>query len=258
MKRYLFLLALLLACLMLEGRSQGFDLSGLQPPAPYGIFSTLSANSPPQGKAAAALSVERSGGPEFWRFSTNVAYGLTDNMELSATIPYDEDNHSGFEDIALGFKHRFFDEGRYGPSIAYIITGSIASGARGLTTDGRLGAGVALSKRVGPVNGLVNLFYSVPFKSGLEDEVRFSGGIDFSAAHDFRILAELYGRKSHFSDGIDQLEARFGYRFLTGKDIFTTIGMGFGLKDREPRYRFIVSVSAIFPRLAEKIKKVYE
>lgn len=258
MKRYLFLLALLFACLVTEGQGQGFDLSGLQPPAPYGVFSTFSASSPPQGKAAVAFTVERSGGPEFWRFSTNVAYGLTDNMELSTTVPYDEDAHSGFEDIALGFKHRFFDEGKYGPSIAYMITGSIASGASGLTTDGRLGAGVILSKRVGPVNGHINLFYTVPFESDLEDEVRFSGGIDFSAAHDFRILAELYGRKSHFSEGIDQLEARFGYRFLTGKDIFTTIGMGFGLKDREPEYRFIVSVSAIFPRLAEKIQKVYE
>lgn len=258
MKKYLFPAVFLLANLLIAEHCYGADLSGLQPPAPYGVFSTMSASSPPRGTAAIALSAERSGEPNFWRLSTHLAYGITDSVEFSASIPYVDNTNSGLEDIAFGVKHRFFDEGKYGPSIAYLFTFSVASGVDELSTEGRAGGGIILSKRVGPVNGHANLFYTLPFDSALKDELRFSAGIDFSASHDFRILGELFGRSSHFSDEVDQLEARFGYRFIIGEDTFTTLGVGFDIKDRDPEYRIMASLTLLFPREKKTIKKVYE
>jgi hypothetical protein len=253
-----FLIFPFFSVILLTGYCYGLDLSGLQPPAPYGVFSTMSANSPEKGKAAVAFSVERAGEPDFSRFSTHLAYGITDNVELGISVPYVDNSETGLEDITFGIKHRFFDEGRYGPSIAYIVTVALSSGTDELSTDGSIGAGIAVSKRVGPVYGHANLFYSIPGNSSLEDEVRFSGGIDFSAAHDFRILGEVYGEKSHFSDDIDQLEARLGYRFLTGEGVFTTIGVGFDIDDGAPEYRLMVSITLHFPREEKPIEKVYE
>jgi hypothetical protein len=218
----------------------------------------MSASSPPKGKAAFALSAERSGEPNFWRYSTHLAYGITDSVEFSASIPYVDNSTSGLEDIAFGVKHRFFDEGKYGPSLAYLFTFSVASGVDDLSTGGRAGGGLILSKRVGPVNGHANLFYALPFDSAFKDEMRFSAGIDFSAAHDFQILGELYGRSSHFSDELDQLEARFGYRFMIGEQTFTTLGAGFDIKDQSPEYRIIASLTWIFPREKKTIMRIYE
>lgn len=258
MKKYLFPLVLLFSGVFPSGYGEGFDLSGLQPPAPYGVFSTMSANTPGKGRAAVAFSAEKSGRPDFFRLSTHLAYGITDNIEFSVSIPYVEDSVGGLEDMAFGIKHRFFNEGRYGPSVAYVLTASANSGIDELSTDGRIGAGIAFSKRVGPVYGHANIFYARPGKSVLEDEVRLSAGLDFSAAHDFRILGEFYGRKSHYSKEIDQLDVRFGYRFLTRKNLFTTLGVGFGIKDRTPEYRLMASMTILFPRKDRPIRKVYE
>ncbi len=54
-----------------------------------------------------------------------------------------------------------------------------------------------------------------PGKGRLEDEVSFLAGLDFAAAHNFKLLAELYCRKSHFSNKVDTIEGRVGYRIKT-------------------------------------------
>lgn len=257
-KKSLFPLLLPFFLVIMSDYCEGFDLSGLQPPAPYGVFSTISANTPERGRAAVAFSVEKSGKPDFFRLSSQFAFGVTDNVEVGMNIPYFENSEEGLEDIAFGLKHRFFNEGRHGPSLAYIVTGSVDSGTEGLGTGGRFGGGLAVSKRIGPVYGHANALWCRPFDSDFEDEIRLSAGIDFSAAHNFKILGELFGRKSHFSEEFDQLEARMGYRF-TGRDYtLTTLGVGFGIKDRFPGYRLMASVSLLFPRQETAIKRVYE
>ena len=178
-----------------------------------------------------------------------------------ATVPYVdrwENVKSGFEDIALGVKHRFVDEAKYTPSVAYMVNASIPSGKEVFSTDGRAGAGIIVSKRVGPVSGHANIFYEKVGSSKLEDEVSFSAGFDFSAAHDFKVLAEIYGRKSHYSGSLDDLEGRFGYRFMTTDYLYTTVGVGVDFKDRSPEYRVMLSITAILPVQKKTIKKVYE
>jgi hypothetical protein len=168
------------------------------------------------------------------------------------------DSTDGFEDIALGFKHRFFDEGKYGPSLACILNTSIPSGREGFSTDGRFGIGFIVSKRVGPVKGHVNLFYEKPGKRSLEDELSFLAGLDFAAAHNFKILAELYCKKGHDSGKIDSVEGRIGYRIKTTDFIYTTFGVGFDLKNRNPETRIMFSVSFLLPPEKKEVKKIYE
>ena len=52
-------------------------------------------------------------------------------------------------------------------------------GGKSFSTDGRAGAGIIVSKRVGPVCGHANIFYEKVGSSKLEDEVSFAAGFDF-------------------------------------------------------------------------------
>jgi hypothetical protein len=250
----------ILPLLFLYENAYGLDVKGLQPVDPYGVFTTFSAESLPKGKVAFSAGAEISIDPDYYRSIVKTAFGITDTFELMMTVPYDfgSDIADGFEDIAIGIKHRFFDEGKYGPSLAYILNVSVRSGAEHLTTDGRYGIGLILSKKVGPVNGHLNFFYEEPGTKSLDEELSFLAGLDFAAAHNFKFLAELYCRKSHESEKIDLAEARIGYRVKTADLIYTTFGVGFDLKNRDPETRVMFSVTFLSPKEKKKIQKIYE
>jgi hypothetical protein len=256
-KCFIFLMIFLLFSFR---NSYSLDVKGLQPLDPYGVFTTFSAESLPKGKVAVSAGAEVSIDPDYYRALLKTAFGLTDTVELIMTIPYDfgSDIKDGFEDVAIGFKHRFFEEGKYGPSLAYILNASVPTGAGLLTTDGRYGIGLVLSKKVGPVNGHLNLFYEEPGRRSLDEELSFLAGLDFAAAHNFKFLGELYCRKSHESDKIDLAEVRMGYRIRTADMLYTTFGVGFDLKNRNPESRVMFSVTLLSPKDKKKIRKIYE
>jgi hypothetical protein len=252
---------IIIAFFLFSGDSFAFDISGLQPVAPDGVFSTFSSESLPKNKASIELSLEQSLEPDFYRVQLRGAYGLTDHLEVLITVPYVIDylgSVDGVEDIALGFKHRFYDEGKYGPSLAYIVTASLPMGHDRLTSGGRAGIGLILSKRLGPFRGNFNVFYEQPGKGRLQSEILFASGIEFSATHDSDILAEFLAKKVHFSKEYDRLEARFGYRFKTSDFIYTTVGVGADFKARSPEYRFLLSVSFTNVKGKKKVRKIYE
>lgn len=264
MKRYRFFLVFVLFIgLFFSGNSlaASFRVSGLQPLAPNSVFSIFSANTPEEGTAAAALAVEKTGKPDFYRFGAHLSYGVAKNFEVSLNIPYVhqwQNDLSGMEDIAMGLKHRFFSEGKYGPSVSYLVTASLVPGKEELSTDGHIGGGIVVSKRVGPVSGSANLIYAKPVDSDLEDEVTFGAGFDFAAAHNFKFLTELYGKKSYYSSHVDQMELKFGARLITRENLFTTVGAGFDFKEDNPDYRLMLSLTLVFPKEKRVIKKVYE
>jgi len=253
---------IIIAFFLLSGDIFAFDISGLQPVAPDGVFSTFSTESLPKNKASIELSLERSREPDFYRVQLRGAYGLSDHLEFLITVPYIYDylgsSDDGVEDIAVGFKHRFYDEGKYGPSLAYIVTASLPMGHDQFTSGGRAGIGLILSKRLGPFRGNFNAFYLQPGKGSLQRELLFTSGIEFSAAHDLDILAEFLARKVHFSNEYDQLEGRFGFRLKTSDFIYTTVGIGADFKARSPEYRLMLSVSFTNVKGKEKVKKIYE
>ena len=262
MRKSLQLLAFsfFLASFFLSSEAHGFDIKGLQPIEPYGVFSTFSAESFGKGRGAVSAGTEISAEPDFFRVTLKTAYGLLENLEIGITAPYvsGSDTGDGFEDVAIGIKHRFFEEGKYGPSLAYVIGGSIPTGRKELSTEGRVAAGFVVSKRVGPVNGHLNIFCAFPGKGKLEEEISMLAGIDFAAANNFKLLAELYTRKSHDSENVDLIEGRFGYRIRTTDFIYTTIGAGFDFKNRNPEYRIFFSVAFMYPSERKEIKKIYE
>jgi hypothetical protein len=258
MKRF-FPLAVLI--FVFSGTAYAFDISGLQPTAPNGIFSTFSAESLPMHELSIEPWAERSREPDFYRFGLRGAYGISDSVELLVTLPYVLDfkkSIDGLEDISVGVKHRFYDEGKYGPSLAYMVNASIDFGRKELSTDGRYGAGLIISKRVGPFSGHLNFFYEKPGSGRLEDEVSFSGGIDLSAAHNFNLLGEVIFKNTHFSSKFNFTEARFGYRLKTTDNTYTTLGVGLDFKDRSPEYRVILSFCFTTSREKKEIKKIYE
>ncbi len=254
-------LLIIIAFFLSSGEIFAFDISGLQPVAPDGVFSTFTSESLPKNKASVELSVERSSEPDFSRIQLRAAYGIRDNLEAIITVPYVYNylgSTDGIEDIAVGFKHRFYDEGKYGPSLAYILTASLPMGNERLTSGGRTGIGLILSKRLGPFRGSFNVFYQQPGKSSLQGEILFASGIEFSATHDSDILAEFLARKVHFAKEYDLLEARFGYRLKTSDFIYTTVGVGADFKARSPEYRLLFSVSFTNVKGKKKVKKIYE
>jgi hypothetical protein len=258
MKKYLIpiIVILMFSC----GNSYGVEISGLQPLAPNGIFSTFSTSSLPKGNVSFSTDGEVSFEPNFFRFFLKGAYGITDAIQFSMNIPYivGSDYPDGFEDIALGVQHRFFDEGKYGPSLAYIVTASLPSGIDAFTTDGRFGIGLLLSKKVGPMNGHVNLFFVMPGKGELDNEVAFFAGLDFAATHNIKLLAELYSKTSYKTGKVESVEGRFGYRIKTTESIYTTVGVGFDFKNRNPEARLMFSVTFVPPSKKKAIKKIYE
>ena len=114
-----------------------------------------------------------------------------------------------------------------------------------------------VSKRVGPVNGHANFFYTRP-GNGKLDEMSFLAGLDFAAANNFKLLAEIYCRKSNFSNKIDSIEGRAGYRIKTTDFIYTTLGVGTDFKRRSPETRVMLSVTFLSPKEKKKMKKIYE
>jgi len=118
---------------------KNYDMEGLQPLAPYGVFSTFSADSLKKGNAAIALGAGMAVDSDYYRFTGQIGYGITDRLEFDVTVPYVLDwqgSVDGFQDISLGLKYRFLDEGKYGPSLALLVSGSLHTGRSEFSTAG--------------------------------------------------------------------------------------------------------------------------
>ncbi len=216
MKKYLFFffLANFVFIRYAYSLESNYDVEGLKPLAPYGVFSTFSAESLKKGKAGVALAAGISLDPDYYRFTGQFGYGITDNLEVDVTVPYVLDwngSVNGPGDIALGLKYRFLDEGKYVPSLALLVSGSLHTGRSEFSTAGSIGGGIIITKRVGPVTAHANLLYFRPGSGPLTEEITFATGLDFAASNNFKILAELYGQKS-YAGKVNRLELRFGYR----------------------------------------------
>lgn len=256
LQRYLRkrIIALMLYCFtalfLFCNDSYAFDVKGIQPLPPYGVFSTFSAESLRQNSAGFSLSIEKSVEPNFYRTFFNFAYGLHDRLEFNLTVPYVfewQDKIDGFEDISMSLKHRLVDETAYSPALAYILSISIPSGRDDFSTDGSKGVGAIITKKVGPFKGHLNIFYFKPEKSELKDEYIVNIGSELAISRNSKILAEIVGKKNYFKNKIDLFEWRLGYRVATTDNIYTTVGAGFDFKNRSPDYRLMFSVSYIFP-----------
>jgi hypothetical protein len=254
---------ILVIAVLTTGHASGqtFETTGLQPLPPYGVFSTFSAESLQQNKVGFALSLGKSVEPNFYRTVLQLAYGLHDRFEVLMTLPYVWDwqgDVDGFEDVTFGIKHRILDEDKFTPALAYLLMAAPGSGRNELSTGGMIGAGIVITKKIGPFRGHANLIYSKPGDSALHSNYVLNLGTELAVTNNSRVLAEIVGRKDYYKNKINLLEWRLGYRIATTENIFTTIGAGFDIKNRTPDYRLMLSVSVILPPDKRQIQKVYE
>jgi hypothetical protein len=250
-KEVLFYCSLCFLFLILQDYAGAFELRGLQPIQPYGVFSNFSADTMKAGTFAAGTDYERAIDDTFHRLTLKAGFGISDDAEVLASFPYvlgGSDVRDGFEDFALGFQHRIFHEFQYGPSIAYLLKASLPTGNDQNSSGGSVGGGLIISKKIGPFSSNINFFYSEPFKSSYNEQIELSVGLGLKAAHDFDILAELYCLDSFSTKSFDTVEARFGYRIKTADYLYTLIGVGYDLKNRDPEYRFMLSFNLIFDK----------
>ena len=115
-----------------------------------------------------------------------------------------------------------------------------------------------LTKKIGPFKGHLNIFYEKPGDKDLHDQYNLNLGSELAITHDSTFLAELVGRKSYFSNNIQLLEWRVGYRIATLENLYTTLGAGFNIERRAPDYRLLFSISIILPKKKKDLQKIYE
>ncbi|VAX28503.1 hypothetical protein MNBD_NITROSPIRAE02-1123 [hydrothermal vent metagenome] len=256
MKKITLLIILLLALTDVDS-SAAFDTKGFQPVQPYGTFSTLSAYTIEKDKPGIMFSLERSIEPNFYRLFINASYGLTDKIEILTSIPFifNYRGTGGIGDTSIGYKYNILSEKRLGPSISYLFGFSIP-GKETFSTLGHVGGALLISKRVGPFRGHGNLFYFKSTSSSMEDEVELRLGLDLAAAHSFNILSELIVKKSHFSDHIDLVEGKMGYRVKISSNSYAALGVGYDFKNRTPELRIFLTLS-LFPLDQVKVKRIY-
>lgn len=253
----------LIFSLVFLSNAYGFDRKGFSPTSPFSVFSTFSADSPKQNQVAIDFDYEMTNDPDIKRLNLNVSYGLTDKVELIANLPYnlsyrDDLNADGAEDINLGFKHRIIDETVYLPAFAYFLFVSGDLGKEEFSTEGGVGGGLILTKKVGPVKAHANLIYFKPNKDGLRESYNLNLGSELRVSYNSVMLFEIIGKKTIDKNKIDFIEWRVGYRVKITDFSYTTVGVGFDIKNRTPGARFMFGVSMVLPGEKRKLRKIVE
>lgn len=245
--RYLILICSFLVFLSLPGYS--FELKGLQPVQPDGGFSGFSAATSGKGVFSAGIDLEKAIDVDYYRTTAKAGYGITSRMDVLISYPYIfdwDEKLDGSEDVNIGIKQNLFRENKYAPSVAYLLKVALSTGKREFSTDGSAGAGIILSKKLGPFSSHLNLIYSEPFDDDFENQFEIILSVALRAAHDFDVIAELYALNSYFNDEFDTVEGRLGYRIKTTENIYTVLGAGHDFKNDDPTFRLMVSFNFIF------------
>lgn len=231
---------------------------GYQPVQGTGIFSVFSTGTLGQGRWSLETGAEIVKDPDVERLPVRAAYGVANKLDVGMNLSAASvEGGDGLEDLSLGVKYRFLDQGRYGPSAALILALSLPTGEE----VKNLGSGAfeseavfVASRRVGPFTGHFNLGYNIIYSSDNDDELIAAGGLDFSASKNVVLLSEIYFKSSRNPLSSSLLEARLGYRARLSESISSSVGLGFGLDSREPEYRVMVLFTFNYPRDSEIIR----
>lgn len=257
------LLILLLITFVFSSSAFAFDRKGFSPTTPFAVFSTFSADSPSRNQVAIDLNFDFTREPAIKRLNLNLSYGLTDRFEIITNLPYNISyknsfHDNGAEDLNFGFKHRFIDETTFLPAFAYMLYLSGDIGHDDFSTGGGLGAGFILTKKIGPVKAHGNIIYFNPEKEGLKETWNINLGSELNISYNSKILFEIIGRKAINKNKIDLLEWRLGYRIRVTDFSYTTVGIGFDIKNRTPDVRLLFGVTVLFPHEKKKLKKIVD
>ena len=238
------IIRLLVSCAIFASSGVAFasdSPGGLRPVQEVGIFPIFTTKTVAESAFVLEPGIELVREPDIERISLRAAYGISRSTDASFSASARRSPAGdGAEDVGIGIRHRFSEEGKFGPSAAFLIAASLPAGkeSRG-TGSGSVETEAILitSKRVGPFTGHLNLGYNVILSGKSNNELIYGGALDFSAAKRIVLLAEIHGRSVQ---GDDILEASLGYKNYLSDSISNTIGIGWGLGNREPEYRITV------------------
>lgn len=253
---FLTLFILILAC-----QVHAFDRKGFSPTAPFSVISTFSAESPKQNQVAIDMGLEFTNDPDIKRLNFNISYGLTDRVEIIMNLPYNLSYHNsvndnGAEDINFGFKHRIIDETTYLPAFAYLLYVSGDIGREAFSTEGGIGGGLVVTKKVGPFKAHGNLIYFRPEKEGFKETWNINFGSELNVSYNSKILFEIIGRKAIDKNKVDLVEWRLGYRIKVTDFSYSTVSAGFDIKNRTPDIRIMFGVSVVLPSEKGRLKEL--
>lgn len=242
-------------------QAYAFDRKGFFPTAPFSVISTFSAESPKQNQVAIDMGLEFTNDPDIKRLNLNLSYGLTNRVEIITNLPYNllyrnSVNDNGAEDINFGFKHRIIDETTYLPAFAYILYVSGDIGKEAFSTEGGVGGGLIITKKLGPVKAHGNLIYFHPGKESFKETWNVNLGSELNVSYNSKILFEIIGRKAIDKNKIDLIEWRLGYRIKVTDFSYSTVSAGFDIKNRTPDIRVMFGVSLVLPSEKGKVKRI--
>ncbi|MFC1769870.1 hypothetical protein ACFLZI_02285 [Nitrospirota bacterium] len=245
MKKIVYLLLFL--CFAVGSPALALDSTVYVSPAPLGLFSTSSTDTPGFNEYYIGFGMERAENPDYYRYTLSVAYGVSEKLELGLNLPYIKDELNSPEDMRLALKYRVFGKGRNAFSGGYMFTISPSWESDDYSAGGSYGSAILATKRLGPFKGLANLHFRKYWDQDFDDELRFMAGFIFSASRELDVLAEYYSIKRQSDDTPFLSEARFGYRFSSDHDLYASVGVGVGLNEPSPSYRLLGSLSYILP-----------
>lgn len=198
----------------------------------------------------ALSSVER----ETFTSSFGLRYGLADNLQLFASIPFmyqtdtttsfDEqarEKKSRFGDVSLGLRRSVLQEGLGYPEIIVSIDGQIPTGKGSYG----IGAGVALVKSLDPAVLFANFGYKYAFGRSYEDltlltpQNTFSASLGYAYALNDTLtlgtsVSGVFSGRTMFDNGVvlqsrKQFSLQFGLTSLIGKNLYIEPTVSFGL-----------------------------
>ena len=259
-KRFGIAVLFLIAALPGAALAAGDPSRGFQPVQGTGLFAVFGAGTVREGGYVLEPGIEIIKDPDIQRLAFRAGYGVTSNVDVGLNFSLaDAEPGNGVEDLSVGGRYRFLDEGRWGPSGAVVLAFSIPIGedTKGLGSGEFESMGMlALSKRIGPFTGYFNLGYNLVFSKDVDDQVLYAGGLDFRAASRLVLMTEIYGRTSREAGKDSLVEARLGYRATLDPWVTNTVGLGFGLDSAEPEYRIMVLFTFAMPRAEPDLIRV--
>ncbi|MBI3598161.1 MAG: transporter [Nitrospirae bacterium] len=180
--------------------------------------------------------------------STSLRYGLINNLEIAATLPYlfannDTGSRNQFGDVLLAAKVRFI-KGREANPLS--IGGSMQvkvpfEGQSSLTTgEADVGFFALATKEIAPYEAHLNLGYTFignPPGADLPDRFNYALGLDYKEFRpNLSLMGELFGTANTSGPSHDEWSGALSAGRFVRPDFRVSGTLGIGLSDHAPDY----------------------
>ncbi len=186
-------------------------------------------------------------------------YGVTENLELSAEIPYlvdrprDEQGVDGIGDTNLVAKYAVFKETGMWPAFTFkgVVKTDSGSSRKSLGSGDIDYSLVAVaSKSLGPFMLHANLGYTFVGDNGdpnIRNVYLYGFALDYALSDPFHLVAEIVGNRNpnrRVSD--DQATGLVGATYRLSEKIILDAAVRFGVNDSVPEWSTTTGVSLVF------------